>query len=287
MNVLQNYLKNTGVHLMTHKVSSGDNKYHSHLFYEIFYITSQEILHEANRKKQMLSTCDICFLRPQDSHTFHRAKSNRSEHRDILCSVDLVKRACDYLDPSFFDILNNAADPFIFKLTQREFNELEREFTEFSSLQMSFTDVNLSFSENVLAVKLFNLLFVKLQNFTSTNYSQLVRSLISQLNDTDNFVKSTREILEDYNYNPSYISRVFSKEVGITISEYFVNAKLSFSVKLLQFTQEPITEVAIQSGFSTITYFNRVFKKCFGISPREYRNKNTPSSQKAQRSSRL
>ena len=66
-----------------------------------------------------------------------------------------------------------------------------------------------------------------------------------------------------------------------------VDAKLSFSVKLLQFTQEPITEVAIQSGFSTITYFNRVFKKCFGISPREYRNKNTPSPRKSQRSSRL
>ena len=38
-------------------------------------------------------------------------------------------------------------------------------------------------------------------------------------------------------------------------------------------TDEQIIEIAIDTGFNNISYFNRIFKKRFGVTPKEYRNK--------------
>ena len=271
MNILQNYLQMKGVQMMTQKTDSCDDRYHSHLFFEVFYITSKSIEHEVNGEKTLLSVGDIYFLRPGDSHTFLRDKKNTSEHRDILLSGALVKRACDYLDDSFYNIFTSSKQPFRFKLAQSEFNVLEDEFTSFSNVQATAISVNLSSRENYLAVLLLNMLLARLQNHHASIYPVWVQNLIAELNDKDNFVKQVNEILDNVNYNNCYISRAFTKHVGMTISEYFINAKIFYSVKLLRFTQMSIAEVAISSGFSTITYYNRVFKKQFGVSPSEYR----------------
>lgn len=272
MNVLQNYLKNNGVQVMTQRIDSADDKYHSHLFFEIFYIATKSIVHEVNGEKKLLSVGDVYFLRPGDNHTFHREFGNTCEHRDILLAGELVKKACEYLDDSFYNILTSSKQPFSFKLSQTEFNTLESEFSSFSELQTTAVGVNLSSRENFLAVLILNMLLQRLQNYHTANYPDWLQNLIAQLNDKDNFVKQPNEIVENINYNNCYISRAFTKHVGITLSQYFINAKLFYSLKLLRFTQMSISEVAISSGFATITYYNRVFKKQFGLSPSEYRN---------------
>ena len=279
MNVLQNYLQIKGVNMMTQKIDSSDDRYHSHLFFEFFYIVSNSIRHEVNGEVCELSVGDIYFLRPGDSHTFHRERNNACEHRDILLSYDLVKRTCDFLDSSFFNVLISSKQPLKFKLSQAELITLESQFTEFSNLQATAIGVNLSSRENFLAATLINMLLSRLQTYHSENYPPWVQKLITELNDKNNFVKPINELLCDINYNHCYISRTFTKHVGMTISEYFINAKIFYSVKLLRFTQMSITEVAISSGFTTITYYNRVFKKQFGVSPSEYRKNsiiNTP-----------
>ena len=280
MNILQNYLQMKGVQLMTQKTDNNDDRYHSHLFFEIFYIVSGSIEHEVNDERSLLSLGDICFLRPGDNHTFHREFGNNCEHRDILLSTELVKRTCDFLDETFLNVLTSSKQPFSFKLSQAEYNTLEAEFTAFSDLQATAIGVDLSAKENYLAVVLFNMIISRLQNYNAKNLPDWLQRLITQLNDKDNFVKQINEILEGISYNQCYISRAFSKHIGMTISQYFNNAKIFYSVKLLRFSQMSISEIAISSGFDSITYYNRVFKKHFGVSPTEYRNNVVKASPK-------
>lgn len=275
MKVLQDYLKIQNVQMQTQTVDRDDNAYHSHVFYEIFFICSGTIEHKVNGETSTLSVGDICFMRPGDSHTFLRSPDNLCEHRDILISTSLFKSACDYLSPSFFDEIHSAKQPHIFRLSQSEFNALENDYIMFSNMVITSPNDDLLPTENFLAIKLLYILLTRLRSQTSSNYPQWLKDLLLALNDKDNFTKSLNEITSSLHFNHSYLSRTFTKFIGTTMAKYFINSRLAYSVRLLQFTQMSIAQIAIESGFPTITYYNRCFKAAFGISPSNYRRNST------------
>ena len=67
------------------------------------------------------------------------------------------------------------------------------------------------------------------------------------------------------------VCRFFKSHVGITIFEYLNKIKVDFACKLLMDRNLAILDVAIESGFNNISYFNKQFKNLTGIAPREYR----------------
>lgn len=68
-----------------------------------------------------------------------------------------------------------------------------------------------------------------------------------------------------------YISRVFSKEVGLSISDYLVQKRLEKVRNELLHTEKSVIEIAYDAGFSNINSFNRIFKKYQGLTPTDYR----------------
>lgn len=264
--------------MITQTVNCDDNAYHSHVFYEIFFICSGTIKHKVNDETGTLSIGDICFMRPGDSHIFLRDPNNICEHRDILISSSLFKKACDYLSPSFFNDIHSAKQPYIFKLSQSEFNALENDYLMFSNLVITSPNDDLLPLENLLAVKLLYILLNRLRGQTSSNYPEWLKELLLALNDKDNFNRSLNEIISTFPFNHSYLSRTFTKFIGTSMAKYFIASRLSYSVRLLQFSQKTISEIATESGFPTITYYNRCFKSSYGVSPSQYRQNLTAKS---------
>ena len=78
---------------------------------------------------------------------------------------------------------------------------------------------------------------------------------------------------EEVNLSPSYLSKKFHNTIGKTISEYLNSERLKHAALELISTKHSITEIALNSGFNDANYFKDVFKKTFGISPREYRKR--------------
>ncbi len=77
-----------------------------------------------------------------------------------------------------------------------------------------------------------------------------------------------------FNYNEKYLGRLFKTKTGLTIKEYCNQAKVEKAKKLLKHSQTRISDIATQSGFNNVTYFNRMFRTVAGISPQEYRDKH-------------
>ena len=71
----------------------GDRYYHTHDFYEIFYITNGNIKHSLNSETDELSMGDVVFLRPGDIHCFLREPDNACAHRDLALTVPLYEKA--------------------------------------------------------------------------------------------------------------------------------------------------------------------------------------------------
>ena len=73
------------------------------------------------------------------------------------------------------------------------------------------------------------------------------------------------------NLNPIYISKLFRKEVGMTIIEYIQKERVEESKKLLIFTNKPITDIATLLNFYDHSHYTRIFKRYAGVLPKQYR----------------
>lgn len=82
---------------------------------------------------------------------------------------------------------------------------------------------------------------------------------------------TVREISECVGLNPNYAMNLFRMTFGTTLIHYLTQHRVSHAQRLLATTELSVTEVALQSGFSSISRFNEAFHLSCGCSPRDYR----------------
>ena len=85
---------------------------------------------------------------------------------------------------------------------------------------------------------------------------------------------SLREFGEQFHLSGKYISRYFKEHFHITLSQYVTYLRLEHAKQLLQDTDIPVTDVAMQSGYQNVSYFIRSFQKAYAVSPLKYRKNN-------------
>lgn len=73
------------------------------------------------------------------------------------------------------------------------------------------------------------------------------------------------------NINPVYFCRLFHQATNATFTEYLNFVRVCKSEKLLTTTALSISDISVEVGFSSLSYFNRIFKRCKGCSPSDYR----------------
>lgn len=65
--------------------------------------------------------------------------------------------------------------------------------------------------------------------------------------------------------------RMFSRALGVTPHQYLVRSRLRRAATLLCEKNVPVTDVALEAGFSDLSNFVRTFRRAAGVSPREFR----------------
>lgn len=76
-------------------------------------------------------------------------------------------------------------------------------------------------------------------------------------------------------FSKYHFSRLFKQYTDFTFCDYLSYRRIKAATKLLSEPDHSITEIAMESGFPSISTFNRLFKAQTGCTPREYRSKNT------------
>ena len=107
-------------------------------------------------------------------------------------------------------------------------------------------------------------------NAVSTVKSYIKSHLCEELN---------RDSLASMVYlNPDYLSHLFKRETGFSLTNYIIETRILESRRLLAKNDMSIQDIAIACGFQNISYFSRQFRKATGMTPREFR-KRGPSEQ--------
>lgn len=88
---------------------------------------------------------------------------------------------------------------------------------------------------------------------------------------------SLEEIAQRFGFNKTYFSELFAKKTGMGFA-YYKNALRVQAAKKLMLSSMNVGEAGLQTGFSNVHYFSRVFKRITGESPNEWRNRYATNS---------
>ena len=89
------------------------------------------------------------------------------------------------------------------------------------------------------------------------------------------------EIAQVAGMSPSAFSRFFRRTTGRTFSVYLIERRITYACHLLVETESAIAQIAVDSGFTNLSHFNRCFLELKNTRPRDYRRAARPPARMA------
>ncbi|MBR4236489.1 MAG: helix-turn-helix transcriptional regulator [Clostridia bacterium] len=84
---------------------------------------------------------------------------------------------------------------------------------------------------------------------------------------------TTNSMAQELELSPNYFGQIFKRCEGVSFLEYATAHSLLVAVKLLSDPRMRLNEVSCMVGYSDANYFSRLFKKHYGVTPSEFRNR--------------
>ena len=113
------------------------------------------------------------------------------------------------------------------------------------------------------------MLLIKKQSIISKSITMCIEYVYNHIHD-----RITIEDLAAYtDLSPSYLSRLFKKELGISVSDYIREKKIDKAQNLLKYSDFTPVEIANYLSFSSQSHFIQTFEKMVGMTPKKYRDR--------------
>lgn len=253
---------------------------HKHNYIEIIYMCSGETVHTVGSDTEIvLKAGDLLFL---NQHCFHEIKP--AGENDIAVNFVVL--------PEFFDVAfdmleeENAISNFII-------SSLKNEEKDASFLHFKVSDIRpvqnlvenlvwgiMNKEENDVHISrlTMGLLFVQLLKHTDRledgeeGGSHRIIAMKAVKYIEENYKPASLSFLaEQLGLSVSALSKIVKKYTGCTFKELLQLKRLSRATHLLTETSLPVTDIIYAVGYNNTSYFHRVFRAKYGLSPYEYR----------------
>ncbi len=255
---------------------------HWHEEMEIINVFQGEMEINIDLANYVIHQGEIAIIKPGELHSFRQHENASCKFLSMLFNTRLLdNNLCDstavrYISP-FFE--NDITGPSIITPETPGYEKI------LSIVDSSFEiyDKKQPFYELKLKSQLFDLFYQILsqcctintvENPLKTHTSRNIKTVIEYIQKNYNTCISIAELARLLDLSEHYFMRFFKSHIGIPCVEYINDYRLNVAAKMLSETHKPISEISTQVGINNISYFNRLFKKKFNITPREYRFKN-------------
>ena len=112
---------------------------------------------------------------------------------------------------------------------------------------------------------------------SSNQYSPFIQKTVAYIDTNLAGDLSLHTLAALQNLNASYLSALFHKETGKTLTDYVNTRRMESASKLLRTTKLQVQTVAQHCGINDSNYFSKTFKKYYGVTPLQFRENNRPS----------
>ncbi len=105
----------------------------------------------------------------------------------------------------------------------------------------------------------------------SSPYSPLVKSAVTAIDSDLSAELGLAALAKKLNVTGVYLSTIFKKETGKTVTEYINDKRISYAKHLLRTTSLQIQTVSLHCGMMDVHYFSKLFQRKVGKTPSKYR----------------
>lgn len=257
---------------------------HSHSFWEIVYVYEGEALIHTENGTKKLSIGDFVLIKPECIHSITLLRENKKAtmwmcdciftQRYFNSIFDEYLKIIDLNCYSLYSILSNN-DASIIKLSDDNANNVKHLLWMIAHEYNHYT----AGSDSIIKYALINLLayITRMYEYETTNLS----GVVSKNHEIDELAKYIRSnfsyklpldfLAQHMHLSREYLSRYFKKHMGKTISEYLAEVRIEKAKQMLRNSSYSVGDICEYCGYSSISSFQKAFKKLTGVSPSAYK----------------
>lgn len=111
-----------------------------------------------------------------------------------------------------------------------------------------------------------------IQNKTNSYYQQKVADVLQYINNNIGEDLNVKLLSEHFGISFFHFHRIMKAALNEPLGAYINRFRLETAIKLLRYSNEPLTEISSHIGYFDLSSFSKAFSKEFGLSPLEFRN---------------
>lgn len=235
---------------------------HNHIFTEIEFISKGSCTQVINGHETKCGSGMLLFMFPQDVH--HYTAFHESTKLYSLCFAD------DMLPGSVLDLLYTKNGALLAHLSEKDTEKIE---TCFKKLLKENEEQNLC-GDLLIRAYILEIAVEILRKAKTTRFgisNPAIRKALQYIRENFKQTVTLKDLAKSVHLTPEYFCKLFKTELCISFHEYLRNIRLDYALMLLSTTSMTVTEVCLESGFSSASNFTKIFKQRFGISPKTAR----------------
>ena len=250
---------------------------HWHDEFEIIYVRSGFLTVSISGESYIGKTGDAFVVSPGNLHLMG-SQTGTVDYYTFLFPLKYISfRTDDMLDEKLLDPLNSG-HLMICPRVKDTAKELCEQLIEIYEAKKDESESKITTQVRTKIILLQFILEMWKKGFVIENDTSgrntVEKEMVSYIQQNFTGKISLREFGEQFHLSEKYISRYFKEHFHITLSQYVTYLRLEHAKQLLQDTDIPVTDVAMQSGYQNVSYFIRSFQKAYAVSPLKYRKNN-------------
>lgn len=256
------YKVNSGILLQV--LEANNETDHFHMEIELVYVLEGTLIVYLTDEKYVLDKEKVLLINTNKKHSY------TVEEETLLCKVSI----------DYFMIAKALNKDFVMFWCNSVINQ-DKQYEELCSIlnQMireyavnrekeSFHMMSLSYGLLACLTKNF---LIQSEGILSDNEDERVGRILQYIHNHYKRSITLSELANQFYMSDSSFSRYFKKLMGINFVDYVNQVRLHYAIEALLYTNQPITNISMDCGFSNPSAFNKIFKEAFQISPTSYK----------------
>lgn len=246
---------------------------HYHDFYECVIYLGNAGVFLIDKKEYLVKRGDIVLIDMFKPHTLIYSKNGFYERFSLSINLGLLI-SFSTSNSNLLDVFYNSNDcPPIYHLK-------DEQFQKYLLLLEKYKEIHLEKGKDILEKALMHQFLAYIYSDCyrgprtdekDSQHAQTIVHLFQYINQHLSEEITLKQLADEVNYSEYYVSRLFKKISGKTLTNYIQEKRIEEAACLIR-SGLPINQAAEQVGFNNYSYFYKTFKKLIGCNPANYQS---------------
>ena len=241
---------------------------HSHDFWEIFYVIRGSVRHCIGGSSDLLDEGSVILLHPGDMHSFE-APDDDGEFLNFAISDELVSQTCNFLELSISD-LYDIKGPLRTGKVKNGIDGLAERLRNLNSSGEAVAGRSREL-KTIAAELVLTITRVHSSERDSAGAPPWLKQIIGEMSKPENIEQGIACVAKKRGYNARLLNKTLERCYGVKSGEYSTGLRLNYAANLLANTDIDVLSISLQVGYGSLSYFIKLFKKRYSVSPLQYR----------------